>query len=689
MRESGFTPFFLTLALAMLLPRIAASYPLDLRHHGVVGYGFPTQDGMLAVDLSGDGIDELLFTTSATSPLLAVFQKSDVTWQREQLFLLPERQSQTQLHAWVLPDETRVVTVALHQAYPAPPFTNVDVYADWPLRHQSSFTVGDDVNDSLIADADGDGVAELLLLGGGVLRALDPATGLLKWSTPGLGGDLLVDQLDADPAPEIVLSGPLGLVIDGATREVEYEHIGSFGSQLSSGRIGAGAAPALVAGQQDGGVVVFESDPWRSSWEFVRNGTAAVLALDVDGDAIDEILQVDIQTGTLNLIDSQSRLLRQTYPNPDGGGLNLLQLRDGSANGVIGFMSASPFSNLLRLIDPHTAQDVFSIEHAVAIAAAVAIGDVDGDGEREYVADAAGLRIFDARSGSLEWRAPIPVGPNAPFAMQTNAIHLAQLDSDPQLEIIAIGQDFHRAHVLVIDGLTREIELAFADTVAPFSFALGSELHDYDGDGWPDLVLSVGRSTSTSGTGLSVWSLQTGQQLWHSITVGEPSSYGLMLIPTPEQTLLVTATETGLYAFGATSQLLEWVHKAPIRRAVYLAEGIDGPEILLEQPNRVVRHLDASSRVELRSYQLPEPSRTIVPLPGEQRYLFRGENLLQAYAMNGVAQPIASVPFAPGPAGLSIAVASDGDDHELLIGTHYGYAAYRYSIDGVFAEDFE
>jgi hypothetical protein len=478
-------------------------------------------------------------------------------------------------------------------------------------------------------------------------------------------------------------------VIDGATRQVEYEHVWSFGSQLSSGRIGAGGAPALVAAEHDGGVVVFESEPWRSSWEFVRNGSDAVLALDVDGDAIDEILQADDQTGTLNLIDSQTRLLRRTYPNPDSGGQNLLQLRDGSANGLIGFMPSSPYANLLRLIDPHTAQDVFSIEHAVAIALAVAIGDVDGDGEREYVVAADGLRIFDAEGGSLEWRSPAPFGPNAPFGLQTYALHLAQLDSDPQLEIIAVGQEAHRAQVLVIDGLTRDIELTFVDTVAPFTFAAGSELHDYDGDGWPDLVMSVGRSTSTSGAGVSVWSLQTGQPLWQSITIGENVAYGLMLIPTAEQTLLVTATETGLYAFGATSQLLEWVHKGPIYRAVHLPDGIDGPEILIEQPDRVVRHLDVATRAELRNYQVPESSMTIIPMGKQQRYLFRGENVLQAHALNGDQHLIGALPFAPVPAGLSVAVANAGDDHELLIGTHYGYAAYRYSTDGVFAESFE
>ncbi|MCB1636321.1 MAG: hypothetical protein KDI51_17165, partial [Xanthomonadales bacterium] len=229
-----------SLAIALLLtPCLGASYPLSLSHHVVSGYGFPVGGGMLAVDLSGDGVDEILFTSFGLSPLLAVFQGEGSDWRRRQLFLLPERDSRTQLHAWSLPNETRIVSVALHQTYPAPPFTIVDIYAGWPLAHQSSYTIDAEVIDSLVADTDGDGEAELLLLGGDSLRVLHPATGALLWSVSGTGTDMLVDQLDDDPAPEIVISGPFGKVIDGVTRTVEYEHTWSFGSRLASGRIGA------------------------------------------------------------------------------------------------------------------------------------------------------------------------------------------------------------------------------------------------------------------------------------------------------------------------------------------------------------------------------------------------------------------------------------------------------------------
>ena len=133
-------------------------------------------------------------------------------------------------------------------------------WAGWPLQSTRTFSVAANISAAAIGDIDNDGALELLTLqmpGIGGLVAHDLATGQVKWARPDLGGvDLIVAQLDADPALEIVIANwhlP-GLVLDGATQATEWTYSEGFGTR-SCCRSDAGRSRKRLCGRQRLGFV--------------------------------------------------------------------------------------------------------------------------------------------------------------------------------------------------------------------------------------------------------------------------------------------------------------------------------------------------------------------------------------------------------------------------------------------------
>lgn len=178
---------------------------------------------------------------------------------------------------------------------------------------------------------------------------------------------------------------------------------------------------------------------------------------------------------------------------------------------------------------------------------------------------------------------------NNPFYISPGFIITAQLDADPALEIVVAGTSGSDGRVIVVDGASKEVQLQIGnyDSYRPFANQgiVGAELFDYDGDGYPDLVLGAnGQNSGASGAQLFVVSLVTGQILWQSPSIGMPFSGGVGAFVVPgaapgEQAYLVAAVPQGLRADGAQSQVLEWNYAGPVRVAAFFGGASGGPEI--------------------------------------------------------------------------------------------------------------
>ena len=77
-----------------------------------------------------------------------------------------------------------------------------------------------------------------LVVGGGFFAgvwAFDLASGAQRWFEPNAQAqDLLLLQLDGDPALEIVCAGTPGVILDGATHATDWTYKDGFGNYLAA-----------------------------------------------------------------------------------------------------------------------------------------------------------------------------------------------------------------------------------------------------------------------------------------------------------------------------------------------------------------------------------------------------------------------------------------------------------------------
>lgn len=692
------------LALALLPAATGLSaYPFEKQFVRVTDYGSMTRNGLATTDFTGDGIDEIFLTTTDQVPLLIALTQEPGGLRAASLFPLPTANGvQTELHVWQGANGPTLVAIGANLQQTS---SVVRIYSGWPLREQTSYAIPSGISGSAVGDLNLDGAPELVAMLGNQTQVLSLNDGQLQWSLPATGQDILLSNLDSDAALEVVLGGAPGRVFDGVTRQIEWSYLDGFGRYLAAGRIGGGASPGFVGALDWGYFTAFQGMPWSPVWDFNAFDIDAVAVADLDGTGADEIIQGDGQWGSINIVDAQTRSLRLAIPNPGHGVAALAAVKASNAPGKdIVFAPNTPSGTddvFLRVARSSNGQTLYELRSDRAGVGATTIGDLDGDGQVELVVasnsnEPGRMRVIDRDTGIQEWLSPPGSGnANDPFYIVPQFLFQTQLDGDSAKELVVAGSSSYSGRILVIDGLTKAVQLQIGDysTTRPLDARgiVGAVLIDYDGDGFKDLALVTQPTTSgENGVRIHVFSLQTGAVLWESIRMGSGfgAARGIHVQQSAGHDVLVAALPDGLRAFGVPSQLLEWTHAAQIRRAVYLADAPGGAEILLEDNDGAVSHLDAATRQTRRSYQLSEPSTTIVPVPGAGRLVVGTTTSLALMTLDGTVLGVA--PEGITAAGQSpVAVAPAGSRFDVLTGTPFGYTFHKLDLDGLFRDTFE
>src|SRR5690606_22355222 len=131
--------------------------------------------------------------------------------------------------------------------------------------------------------------------------------------------DLMLAQLDADAALEIVAAATPGVVIDGATQAIDWSWPAGFGAYLAPGHFQPGGGVQFVAAETWFRFTVFQSAPWQALWQAELGDIEAIHAVDLDGDGIDEIIEGDGQWGDVHVYDSATQSVRFTIPRATPG----------------------------------------------------------------------------------------------------------------------------------------------------------------------------------------------------------------------------------------------------------------------------------------------------------------------------------------------------------------------------------
>ena len=681
------------------------AYPFEKQFVRVTDYGTMTRNGLATADFSGDGIDEIFLTTADQVPLLVALTQEPGGLRAASLFPLPAADGvQSELHIWPGADGPSLVAVSRSDYLQ--PSSLVRIYRGWPLRETTSYAIPSGLSGSAVGDLNNDGIAELVAMIGSQTQVLNLSDGQFQWSLPTTGQDILLANLDVDAALEIALAGTPGRIYDGVTRQLEWSYPDGFGSYLAAGRIGSGGSVGFVGALDWGYFTTFQGTPWSPVWDFSAFDIDAVAVANLDATGADEIIEGDGQWGSINIIDAQTRLLRLAIPNPGHGVAALAAVKTANTAGkdiVFAPNSTSGSNNaFLRVVRSSDGQTLYDLRSDGAGVGATSIGDLDADGQVELVVasnsyEPGRMRVIDRDSGTEEWLSPPGSGnANDPFYIVPRFLFQTQLDDDTAMELVVAGASSYAGRIIVLDGLTKAVQLQIGDysNSRPLDSRaiVGAVLVDYDGDGFKDLAVATSPTTSAeNGARLHVFSLRTGVKLWESIRMGAgfSSAVGVHLQQDAGHDVLVAALPDGLRAFGVQSQLLEWTHSAQIRRAVYLQDAPGGAEILLEDDVGTVSHLDAASRLTRRSYQISEPSTTIVPVPGAARIVVGGSQSLALMTLDGTVLGVA--PEAITMAGLAspVAVAAAGSRFDVLTGTPFGYTFHKLDLDVIFQGSFE
>jgi outer membrane protein assembly factor BamB len=606
----------------------------------VPGIELPGAGGVATADVDADGSPDFVLTGrnyySGSSALLVIGANGEGAAVKQAL-ILPDQAPTTVVRVLAA-----TIDGAVH-VYSIVADGNVRDFGGWPLAEQHEYSVPSGVTAAAIGDALGDGQVELIVATNDALQAFDAATGMLLWSYPVTGvADIVLAQLDADPALEIVASS--GLVIDAATLATDWQYPDIFGQPLAAGHLLGDATTQFVAAYTNY-FIVFRGTPWSPLWSAGSNYYVdRLITANLDNDDGDVIVTAASHSGYIDAWDPMTHQVRFSAPGfgwsvsalgaarifPDSPSQLLVAGRQGIGN------------DSLRLLDTGTGTIPWAYTPWKGIFSPVEIADVDGDGNDELVVAASEpfgnpgtVGIFDADTGVLKWQGPTFAGNyNAPFALSTARILLVPHAANDAMDIVLAGTSGSDGRITVVDGSTHAVRLqigSYASGPLASREIVDAALVDFDGNGVLDYAVATqATSTAASGALLQVFSGLDGQPLWSSDPIGSGFFNidnvlvtGTLSDPASE---LIAVMPGYLQAFDLQTHSPGWTLFVPSDATAYVPHGIAGAEIMTFLNTGAVTFYDAVTHAELRSFTLEAPLAALVAPGGDSHKLVAVSN---------------------------------------------------------------
>ncbi len=446
----------------------------------------------------------------------------------------------------------------------------IAVFGGVPLRMLHAFPAPGIEDVVTVADVDADGSLEIVALAssfeGGFSAyspvILDYATGAQEWRGTGSVVDAAVAQMDGDPALELIFAGTPGRILDGATRNVEWSWPSGFGTEILVGRFAADPSIPTFAtrNSNSSNVQTFRGQPYTPIGELQSTSSLhGVFAVPYAG--ADRLAFVS-WSGAIAIRDAVAGTTLYSDESLQAYGINALSVADidGDARPEMIYGTPStPWYGMLRIVDLTTQADDYKAMEEIGPHAAIARGDLSGDGSDEVVfasyasgnRGGHGLFVVDADTGEHLRARPsdADVSVTAPPRLS-----IAQLDADAPMEIVVSGSTGHRMFVAALDGVTLLDQWRRNDFDS--SGAISAQaMVDANGDGTPDVVIGSGDGRITVLDG------RNGVTLWQSVTISGDTPWSIETLASPPR--IVASRGNGVYAFDASSGLVVAVAKTP------------------------------------------------------------------------------------------------------------------------------
>lgn len=454
----------------------------------------------------------------------------------------------------------------------------IDIYSGETFLKLRLLQTAGSVNALAVADLNGDGIAEVISSDGQNSYVYD-AQGTLQWQTTGYGGsDLAVGNVDDDSAQEIVIAGDgHGYVIDASSRQLEWDYINGFGTRVRTGDIDGDGRMEIIGASSWYKITLFDADLKSPKRDITTSQDIdSLLVVDLEGDGVSEILYGDGQWGSIHCYEGTGLSERWMIANPEHGSSGLT---DGDVDGdgtieiLWGAGGSSTGADFLYVANP-TSGIEWQNAHLDGPLSAVAVGDVDDDGQDEIVmvsyksnsdSDDGVISIFDAETHTLEWQSMDL--PNIYAWSGVNSVRIADVDGDGETEFIIATAHLYDGLVQVYNGRTHALKAQSASYNAePFT---AMEVADVDGDGATEIV--VGTTVATTGASAAHLIVLNGATLaekwkspgvtngWGTVTdlsIGDVDNDG-------HAEILAVAGGNRLYAIDGVTHQYDWLADIP------------------------------------------------------------------------------------------------------------------------------
>lgn len=332
------TKILLLHIFCVVFPIVSAQQPYLAERWQIISLGEGIGgSGLCSIDLNNDGTEEIVLETNSSGGtsfcVLEVEENEFIVRYASRLYNLDgwftERIKRLRVYDLDGDDLYEIYVLCENGLFECIDGTTFETTLSVQLDEHEMF-------DFALEDIDLDGTTELVLTRIGWMD--DSRTAVysfpnmdLEWDSDTFGDrSMCIGDVDNDNIPELVLPG--GLVIDGITKNVDWNYGDGFGQELDLVDLDGDGSPEIIAGIYDY-IRAFHGQAKEQLWEiFTDRSLGGILAEDINDDEVVEVVLGDynfdglfcFSTETLELLwqadDGEANITRIVLGDPDNDG---------------------------------------------------------------------------------------------------------------------------------------------------------------------------------------------------------------------------------------------------------------------------------------------------------------------------------------------------------------------------------